>query len=159
MTGVILRIAGLTSIYLLVLTSLAAGDVLVGGLVATLIVAASRARLGHRAHPPRPQWLAGLVAMVLVTGRDMVVGTARVVRYCLGSDSDAGFVEIPRGDRSRRGVALWGVLTGEAPDEYPVHVDDARHVMIVHLIDASEPDAVRERHATARARWQRHVVP
>ena len=58
-----------------------------------------------------------------------------------------GFVEIPRGDRSRHGVALWGVLTGEAPDEIPVDVDERRRVLIVHLVDAGDPAAVRARHA------------
>jgi multicomponent Na+:H+ antiporter subunit E len=92
------------------------------------------------------------------TAREMAVGTVRVVRFCL-TDGDAhGFVEIPRGDRSRRAVALWGVLTGEAPDEYPVDVDDARHVLIVHTVDARDPDAVRARHAASRDDYQREVV-
>jgi multicomponent Na+:H+ antiporter subunit E len=68
-------------------------------------------------------------------------------------------VEIPQGDRSPDGVALWGVLTGEAPDEIPVDVDDRRRVLIVHLIDASDPAAVRARHARTHERWQRRVVP
>jgi multisubunit Na+/H+ antiporter MnhE subunit len=67
-------------------------------------------------------------------------------------------VEIPRGDRSRRAVALWGVLTGEAPDEYPVDVDTARDVLIVHVLDDRDPTAIRARHARAYERWQRDVV-
>ena len=67
-------------------------------------------------------------------------------------------MEIPRGERSRKNVALWGVLTGEAPDEVPIDVDEARDVLIVHLVDASDPDGVRARHQTAFERWQRHVV-
>jgi hypothetical protein len=55
-------------------------------------------------------------------------------------------------------VALWGVLTGEAPDEVPVEVDEARGVLLVHLVDASDPGAVRARHERASAR-QRRVVP
>ena len=69
-----------------------------------------------------------------------------------------GFVEIPRGGRSRRAVALWGVVTGEAPDEVPVDVDEERDVLIVHLVDASDPDTVRERHRLAYERAQRKVV-
>ena len=61
-------------------------------------------------------------------------------------------------DRSRHAVALWGVLTGEAPDEVPVDVDEERDVLIVHLVDASDPDAVRERHRRAYERAQRKVV-
>ena len=54
-------------------------------------------------------------------------------------------------------MALWGVLTGEAPDEVPVDVE--RHVLVVHLIDASDPDAVRERHRRAYERHLRKVAP
>jgi multisubunit Na+/H+ antiporter MnhE subunit len=161
MTSLLLRTAGLAAIYLLVLTSVAPGDILTGGLVAFAIVMVSRSRLSRRGGVAWGSWLLGLIGTLASTGREMVIGTARVVRFCLAprTGSAPGFVEIPRGDRSRRAVALWGVLTGEAPDEYPVHVDDARHVLIVHLIDARDPDAVRARHKAARERWQRHVVP
>jgi len=97
--------------------------------------------------------------MVAGTLREMVVGSWRVARFCLGDEAAPGFVEVPRGERSHRGVALWGVLTGEAPDEYPVDVDDERGVLVVHLVDASDADAVRERHRLARERTQRHLVP
>ncbi len=152
------RTAGLTSIYLLVLTSVALGDVLVGGLLAFAIVMGSRSRWSRQRRSATGPWLVHTVGMLASTAREMVIGTARVIRFCLGPDTGPGFVEIPRGARSRRGVALWGLLTGEAPDEYPVHVDDSRHVMIVHTIDAQDPDAVRARHEAARERWQRHVV-
>jgi multisubunit Na+/H+ antiporter MnhE subunit len=155
----LLRVGGLTLIYLLVLTSVAPGDVLVGALLALGLDAAIGSPAGRRT--PR-QWrrsLVALVTMVIATGYEIAVGTARVVRFCLTQGGTPGFVEIPREDRSRRAVALWGVLTGEAPDEYPVAVDSARDVLIVHLIDASDPEAVRARHAAARARYLRDVVP
>ena len=60
--------------------------------------------------------------------------------------------------RRPRKVALWGVLTGEAPDEVPVDVDEERDVVIVHLVDASDPEAVRARHRHAYERVQRKVV-
>ena len=60
--------------------------------------------------------------------------------------------------RSQRGVALWGVLTGEAPDEVTVDIDEERDVLIVHLVDASDPDAVRDRHRRTYERDQRKVV-
>jgi hypothetical protein len=58
----------------------------------------------------------------------------------------SGFVEIPRDGRSDRDVALWGLVTGEAPDEIVVDVDEERDVLVVHLTDARDPDAVRARH-------------
>jgi multisubunit Na+/H+ antiporter MnhE subunit len=51
-----------------------------------------------------------------------------------------------------------GVLTGEAPDEVPVDIDEQRDVLIVHLVDASDPEAVRDRHRRAWEGAQRKVV-
>jgi multisubunit Na+/H+ antiporter MnhE subunit len=88
----------------------------------------------------------------------MVIGSWRTARFCLGLGGEPGFVEIPRAGRSRHAVALWGVLTGEAPDEIPVDVDEERDMLIVHLVDASDPDSVRERHRRAYEGAQRKVV-
>jgi multisubunit Na+/H+ antiporter MnhE subunit len=156
-TGFVVRVVALLAVYLLVLTSVAPGDVLLGSLLAIAIVASTHAR--DRA--PAAGWLRwthALIGTLLSTGREMVIGTVRTVRFALGGTAAPGFVEIPRGDRSMREVALWGVLTGEAPDEYPVDVDDARDVLLVHLLDARDPAAVRARHAAAHERWHRDVV-
>jgi multisubunit Na+/H+ antiporter MnhE subunit len=93
------------------------------------------------------------------TALEMVRGSWRVARFCLGSAGTPGLVEVPRGGRSDAGVALWGVLTGEAPDEVPVDVDTERDVLIVHLVDASDPEGVRERHRRVHERSQGKVVP
>jgi multicomponent Na+:H+ antiporter subunit E len=158
-TGTLLRAAGLVAVYLLVLTSALPGDVLVGALLALPIAVALRPR-----RPGRPAgrmltrvWAAG--GLLAQTAAEMVRGSWRVARYCLGGEGSPGLVEIPLGDRSRAGVAVWGVLTGEAPDEITVEVDEQRRVLIVHLVDASDPAAVRARHARTHERWQRRVVP
>lgn len=156
--ALLLRIGGLAAIYLLVLTSLAPGDLLVGGLLAASLVMATRVSGPRRGVAGWVRWAGALVRMIAVTAWEIALGTIRVVRFCLVGTGSPGFVEIPRGDRSRHGVALWGVLTGEAPDEYPVAVDDERHVLIVHNIDARDHDAIRVRHAAARDQFQRDVV-
>jgi multicomponent Na+:H+ antiporter subunit E len=158
MTGAVLRVAGLAAIYLLVLTSLAPGDILVGVLVATGLVLATGG-VGPRRDPREwGRWLLAVGRMVSVTAVEMARGSVRVVRFCLTGAGSPGFVEIPRASRSRHGVALWGVLTGEAPDEYPVAVDDARHVLVVHLVDAGDPDAVRARHLAGHEAYLQDVV-
>jgi multicomponent K+:H+ antiporter subunit E/multicomponent Na+:H+ antiporter subunit E len=86
----------------------------------------------------------------------MIRGTWSTARFCLRAPSEAGFVELPREDRSHAEIALWGVLTGEAPDEIPVDVTD--DALVVHLIDARDVDGVRERHRGNR-RWQRRLAP
>ena len=149
----------LMAVYLLVLTSLKPGDALIGFGLGVGLAVALRPRLpGRQLATPR---LAGVIALgpvLFSTAVEMVVGSWRTVRFCLGIGGRPGFVEIPREGRTRHGVALWGVLTGEAPDEVPVDVDEERDVLIVHLVDASNPDAVRERHRRVYERAQRKVV-
>lgn len=156
MTAGALRVAGLAGIYLLVLTSLEAFDVVVGialGLAVALALRPRRASAGHLALSGGP---AGVARALLATAREMVVGSWRVVRFCLRPASAApGFVEIPRGERTRADLALWGLLTGEAPDEVPVDIDEERGVLLVHLVDASDAEAVRERHRRAHERMRR----
>ena len=157
MIGSVLRIAALVCVYLLVLTSVAPGDVVVGSLLAIGVIAMGRGRHGRPA-AGWLRWVVAVTATIIGTAWEIAAGTVRTVRFCFGWRAAPGFVEIPRGERSRRSVALWGVLTGEAPDEYPVDVDDARDVLIVHILDARDTPGIRARHARAYDRWQRHVV-
>lgn len=158
MIGALLRVAGLAVIYLLVVTSVAPADVLIGALIATGLILASGATGPRRDAREWTRWLRAVGTMIVRTGMEIVIGTVRVVRFCLTGRGSPGFVEIPRGERSRHAVALWGVLTGEAPDEYPVAVDDARHVLVVHVIDARDPAAIVDRHRRAHESYLQDVV-
>jgi multisubunit Na+/H+ antiporter MnhE subunit len=155
-TGTLVRAALLTGVYLLVLTSLTPGDVLVGAMLGLAIALALRGRSTTRASAPLPERLMAAGIVGLQTAVEMVRGSWRVARFCLGDRARAGFVEISRDARSRHETALWGVLTGEAPDE--VVVDAGRDILVVHLVDAGDADAARARHAAAHERWQRKVV-
>jgi multisubunit Na+/H+ antiporter MnhE subunit len=158
MTALLLRIVGLAAVYLLVLTSVAPGDLVVGGLLALVLVRAVGSAGPSRSASGSWRWLVALGRMIFVTAWEIALGAVRVVRFCLTGAGSPGFVEIPRGDRSRHAVALWGVLTGEAPDEYPVSVDDERHLLLVHVINAADPDAIRARHAAAQEHYLRDLV-
>ena len=159
MRRALLHTAALTGVYLLILTSTAPGDVLVGGLVALAVAVALRPRSAAPRSPAPPLARMGAaLGILLQTASEMVRGSWRVVRFCLDASASPGFVEIPRGDRSPRNVAMWGVLTGEAPDEIVVDIDEARDVLIVHLVEADDPEAVRERHRRVHERTQRKVV-
>ncbi len=157
MIGTLVRAAGLLAIYLLVLTSLQPGDIVIGGAVA-LTITIGLGTTGRRGSRSRAHWIRGLVGTALQTAGEVVVGSWRTIRFCLHGGGTPGFVEVPRGSRSNHGVALWGVLTGAAPDEVPVEVDAKRGVLLVHLVDASDPAAVRERHRRSHERWHRDVV-
>jgi multisubunit Na+/H+ antiporter MnhE subunit len=151
MIGLLLRAAGLTLVYLLVLTSVHPGDVAIGAILGLAVAAWLRPRRGAAA-APAPVSLRGAAAMVAQTAAEMVRGSWRTVRFCLGAPAAPGLVEIPRGDRTPVEVAIWGVLTGEAPDEVVVDVEEQRDVLVVHLIDAGDTEAVRERHRRTHAR-------
>lgn len=154
-----MRAIGLGAIYLLVLTSVDPVDIataLLIGLGLALLVRPRAERTHERVTRPRPLIT---LRVLWVTALEVVVGTWRTVWFCLGRGEDrSGFVEIPRDGRSRHNIALWGQLTGEAPDEIVVDIDEDRDVLIVHLVDASDPDAVRERHART-SDLQRKAVP
>jgi len=158
LSGMLVRTAGLVAVYLLVLTSAKPGDVLIGALLAVPIAVALRPRRPRRADAPVLARLRAAGVVLAQTAFEMVVGSWRVARYCLGGAGRPGFVEIPQGDRSPAGVAVWGVLTGEAPDEVPIDVDEQRRVLIVHLVDVGDPAAVRARHAGTHQQLRR-VVP
>jgi multisubunit Na+/H+ antiporter MnhE subunit len=155
--GVLVRAAALMGVYLLVLTSVEPGDVLVGGLIGLALAVVLRPRRVAREPSASLARAVASGAAVLRTAREMVVGSWRVVRFCLGAPGSPGFVEVPRGDRTRHEAAMWGLLTGEAPDEVVVDVDRTKGVMIVHLVDASDADAVRARHRADHERWRRRV--
>jgi multisubunit Na+/H+ antiporter MnhE subunit len=158
MRRVIAQALFLMGIYLLVMTSAKPGDAAVG-LLLGLGVAVWLRPPGGTTSTPRPGALLALGRALAQTAGEIVLGSWRTARFCLRGGGDPGFVEIPRAGRSPQAVALWGVLTGEAPDEVPVDVDDERDVLIVHLVDAGDPDAVRERHRRAYERAQREAVP
>ena len=153
--SIVTRTVGLAAVYLLVLTSAAPGDVLVGLALGLVVALALGDRRPSRPRVPWHERLAAATIVAVQTGAEMVRGSWRVARFCLGGSAAPGFVELPRDGRSVRETALWGVLTGEAPDEIPV--DAGPDVLVVHLVHADDPDGVRARHAAAHER-QRTVV-
>jgi multisubunit Na+/H+ antiporter MnhE subunit len=159
MSRIVIQALALMGIYLLVMTSAKPADAAAGLLLGLVLAVALRPRLPGRT--PATPGLRALLALGPVLARtvgEMALGSWRTARFCLRGTGQPGFVEIPRGERSRQGVAFWGVLTGEAPDEVPVDVDEERRVLIVHLVDAGDPEGVRERHRRAYERAQRKVV-
>jgi multisubunit Na+/H+ antiporter MnhE subunit len=152
MTGLAARAAGLAAVYLLVLTSLEPGDVATGAVLGLAVAGALRPRRAEGPATDAPVTVRGAARLVAGTAAGVVRASSPAARFCLGDPAAPGLVEIPRDGRSGVEVAVWGVLTGESPDEYPVDVEQERGVMIVHVLDASDPDAVRARHRRAHDR-------
>ena len=150
MIGLLMRAAGLATIYLLVMTSAHPWDVAAGAALGLAIAAGLRPRRSETASPAASA--RGVAALLGSTALEVVRGSWRTVGFCLGAPATPGLVEVPRGDRTRVEVGLWGVLTGEAPDEVPIDVDEERGILLVHVVDATDPEAVRERHRRAHER-------
>jgi multisubunit Na+/H+ antiporter MnhF subunit len=72
---------------------------------------------------------------------EVVVGTWEVtlVTLHLRPLKSPGIVEVPIGERTPTGVAVWAVVTGLTPGTFFVDVDRERGVVLIHVIDAGAP--------------------
>lgn len=164
MSRFLLAVPLLAGVYLLALASTDPLDALVGLGLSALLVAGMRPLLFRGPPAPLgtlPGRLLRTVPLALAVLREIVVGTWDVTLVVLHVRplSSPGIVTVPIGERTRLGVVVAGLLATLAPGEFLVDVDWERRVMLVHVLDASDPDAVRARHARFYERWQRPVVP
>jgi multicomponent K+:H+ antiporter subunit E/multicomponent Na+:H+ antiporter subunit E len=70
-----------------------------------------------------------------------------------------GFIRVPLGPRSDRGAAVSALVTTLSPGTVLVDIDWERRDLLLHVIDASDPDALRARHQRFYDRYQRRVFP
>ncbi|MGH2562429.1 MAG: Na+/H+ antiporter subunit E [Thermomicrobiales bacterium] len=111
-----------------------------------------------RRPPSAVLWFWPFVAVMVW---EVVKGTWQVALVVLGRrPSDrAGFIAIPIGERTPLGVAVFGIATTLSPGSVLVDVDWSEGTMLYHVLDASDPDAIRAQFAWLYERWQRRVVP
>ncbi len=156
------RVVALTAVYLLVLTSVAPGDVLVGVLLAAAIVAAGRSVRRPDRPPPGTSpagRLAGVPALLGGTVVDMARASWQVARCCLRGRLPApGLVSIHIGPGAGS-AAAWAVRVGLSPDTIVVEADEQRGELLLHVLDARDPDAVRREQLDSYERRQRRVFP
>jgi multisubunit Na+/H+ antiporter MnhE subunit len=154
----------LTAVYALAVGSTDPWDIALGAVLALGLTAAARPLLF--AGPGRPlRTLPGSLWASLALGgivaRDIVTGTWQVALVVLRLRplASPGIVAVPLGERTRLGTAVTGLLLSIAPGEYLVDVDWDRRLMLVHVIDASDPDRIRNRLQQNYERYQRKVFP
>jgi multisubunit Na+/H+ antiporter MnhE subunit len=158
----VLRIAVFTVIYLLVLTSVHPGDVLVGIVLSTLLVV-----IGWRIRPLGPPadeslWhrLAGVPVLLGGGLVDIVRSTSRTALWCLHPGSTVpGMVPMSIPPTTQPSAAAWGVRVNLTPGTVVVEIDERRGEMLLHVIDARDPDAVRAEQLDSYRRLQRRVFP
>ena len=161
----LLGIGLLAAVYLLVLGSAHPLDLALGLLLASAVSVLLHGRLQA---PPgagaAPSLLARVVAFPLLAAAvlaEIARGTWEVALRVLGLRKleRPGIVAIPIGERSPLGVAVTGLLVGLSPGSTLLEVDERRRTMLFHVIDASDPDAVRASIDGLYQRYQRRVFP
>jgi len=164
MTRYVATIAGLTLAYALALGSFHPLDLLFGaGLSAALVVASRRFVFGDEPGE-RPSFLRRVVAFVpfsLAVFREIVAGTWEVtlVTLHLRPLKSPGIVAVPIANRTPTGVAVWAIITGLPPGSFFVDVDRDREVVLIHIIDAGDPEAFRRKEEDFYCRYQSKVFP
>lgn len=161
---ILLSVVLLAGFYLLTLASLAWQDVVLAVGVASVLLWAFRrfllpARLHSMERTLKAVVMFPLLAFMAV--RDIVQGTWTVAMIVIGIRplEHPGVVAVPIADRTATGVGLSSMLLTLSPGSFLVDVDWDNQVMLIHVMDASDPDAVREDLQTFYDRYQRHVVP
>lgn len=155
-------IAALTLVYALALASFHPWDLLFGAALSAVLVFASRRFVFDTGSGPGLLRRAvAFVPFAAVVFRDIVVGTWEValVALHLRPLERPGIVAVPVGDRTPFGVAIWTLATGLPPGSYFVDVDPERRVALIHVLDASDPEAFREQQEVFYRRYQSKVFP
>jgi len=156
-------LALLTLVYALVLGSFYPADLVLGTVLSAILLFALRgfALPGE----PTPAGLFGRLAaffpFAAAVGYDVVVGTWEVslVTLHLRPLGRPGIVAIPVGDRTPTGVAVSALVATLSPGEVLVDVDREGGAMLIHVMDAGDPEATRRRHEDFYQRYQRRVFP
>lgn len=162
MMSLLLRATALTAVYLLCLTSLAPGDILVGIVLSVALVAAGRRirPAGPTPDVPLARRLAAVPGMVGGTVLDLATSTWHTVAWCVHPrPSPAGLVTVPIPPCGPSSAAVWGVRVGITPDTVVVQLDEEEGRMLLHVLDARDPEAMRAAQLASYQRRQRRVFP
>ena len=170
MTRYVAAVVVLTLVYALALGSFHTWDLLFGAsLSAALFFASRRFLFGSDGTVPQPAGcgltlLGRAVAFVpfaVAVFREILVGNWEVtlVTLHLRPLVRPGIVAVPIGERTPTGVAVWAVVTGLPPGSFFVDVDRERGVVLIHVLDARDPQAYRDQQEDFYRRYQSKVFP
>ena len=160
----VLAIALLTLVYALMLASFAPLDLLLGAAIsATLLFLSRRFVFGDASREAGrlPGRLAAFLPFAAAALWDVLRGTWRVslVTLHIRTLTEPGVVAVPVGERTEAGITVSGMVTTLSPGTFLVDVDQERGAMLIHTIDASDPEALRRTHQEFYERYQKRVFP
>lgn len=154
----------LTLVYALVLASFHPYDLLIGAVISGALYFATRGYLFGDEPDVKGDLIGRVVAFVpfaVAVARDVAVGTWEValVTLHLRPLHNSGIVAIPIGERSPVGISVTALVMTLSPGEFLVEVDWDRKVMLMHVIDATDPEGIRRSHEEFYRRYQKKVFP
>lgn len=157
-------LAVLVLFYAVALGSFKPLDLLLGAIVGSIVLVAFRGFLFRQ-----PVDGAGGLArravrlpmFLLVIAREVIVGTWRVGVAVLSRKpvGVSGLILVPMAERTDLGVAVSSLAISLTPGELVVDLDWDRRIMLVHALDADDPDRVRAAQQRLYERYQRGVFP
>ncbi len=163
MRFVVFTIVLLTLMYALVLGSFALPDLVMGVGISGALVFLTR-RLTFKEKPAStdlPRRFLYFWPFFVAEVWNIVTGTWSVALVTLHIRPlvSPGIVAVPIGDRTPAGVAISSMATTLSPGTFLVDVDWENDVMLIHCIDATDPDEVRREHQEFYRKWQSRVFP
>lgn len=159
---VILGLGAVT--YALTVASFAWEDLVFGAGLTAVLLALFRNVLLPSPLPSSGRVFVAIVSFplfVLGTIREIITGTWLVALHVVGLKplEHPGIVRIPIGERTPVSRGMAGYIITVSPGTFLVDVDDETNEMLVHAIDASDPDALRRHYQSLYQGYERHVVP
>ena len=154
----------LTLVYALVLASFHPWDLALGAVLSGVLLFSFRGYVFGGKPAPLPGLLGRVIAFwpfVFAVLRDTLVGTWQVTRITLYLKplTKPGIVAVPIGERTPVGVAVSALVATISPGEVMIDVDWDKGVMLIHTMDAADPEGVRRAHEHFYQRYQRRVFP
>ncbi len=154
----------LVLVYALVLASFDPWDLAIGAVVAgTLLWSWRRFVFGDRISPiAQLPWR--LLAFVPFAGAvlcDILKGTWNVALVVLHVRplTHPGLVAVPIEERTNLGVVISTLAMSLSPGSFLVDVDWEHRVILMHFLDASNPEQIRADQRRFYCRYQRRVFP
>lgn len=162
MKRVLFFVVLLTGVYAMVLASFHPLDLLFGAVVSGALVYTSRQVVFGSQPDPLPGLARRCVAFFPFAGavvQDVVAGAWEValVTLHLRPLASPGIVKVPVGERTPTGVAVTALVMTLSPGAFLIEANDEH--MLMHLINAGDPDAFRQECEDFYQHYQRKVFP
>ncbi len=165
MKRMLLAVCLLTGIYMMVLASFHPWDLFFGAVISGALVYTFRSFVFGDANggsEPLPDLVGRIVAFFPFAGAvawDVAKGTWEVALVVLHLKplTTSGIIKVPVGERTPGGVAVSALVTTLSPGAFLIEAN--QEYMLIHLIDASDPDAFREEREEFYQRYQKRVFP